>query len=176
VESGTIDREAMRNMWDARARQTAAEAAANPFSQNFDASAAKAAVRHDDTYGRPVAGSKTEERAKAAQNWVEQAIEKLVSVIRSDNHRQLTIASRLRCCCSSLCLPFPCFQPNREIGRPDAQRRPHITFGELFLAYQDISDTLVGIMMRAKKRGLIEYEGDMLFQGVNDGVVITVLN
>lgn len=132
-------------MWDAKAKQTAAEAASNPFSQHFDASAAKAAVRNDDQYGRPVAGSKTEQRAKAAQSWVEQAIEKLVSVIR-------------------------------EIGKPDAQGRPHITFGELFIAYQDISDTLVGIMMRAKKRGLLEYEGDMLFQGLNDGVVITVLN
>ena len=63
----------------------------------------------------------------------------------------------------------------REIGRSDTQGRTFTTFGELFIAYQDISDTLVGIMMRAKKRGRLDYEGDMLFQGLNDGVIITIL-
>ena len=49
-----------------------------------------------------------------------------------------------------------------------------IEFGPLFYAYQDISDTLVGIMMRAKKYGLIKYKGDMLFQGQDDAVPIDV--
>jgi hypothetical protein len=35
-----------------------------------------------------------------------------------------------------------------------------IKFGALFIAYQDISDTLVGILMRAKKRRRIVYEGE----------------
>jgi hypothetical protein len=30
-------------------------------------------------------------------------------------------------------------------------------------------------MLRAKKHTLLEYQGDMLFQGINDDVVITVL-
>ena len=40
--------------------------------------------------------------------------------------------------------------------------------------YQDISDTLVGIMLRCKKYKLIVYEGDMLFQGANDDTPIYV--
>lgn len=52
--------------------------------------------------------------------------------------------------------------------------KPAITFGELFRLYEDISDTLVGIMMRAKKRKKITYEGDMLFQGCHDNVLVSV--
>ena len=54
----------------------------------------------------------------------------------------------------------------------DGSGRICVRFGPLFIAYQDISDTLVGIMMRAKKRKLIEYKGDMLFQGCHNNVVI----
>lgn len=52
-----------------------------------------------------------------------------------------------------------------------------ITFGELFTRYQDVSDTLVGILQRAKKRDLIKYEGKgghLLLQGHHDHVVITM--
>lgn len=69
---------------------------------------------------------------------------------------------------------------NNIIGlakRNQSTGRYEVTFGELFYTYQDISDTLVGIMVRAKKRGLIEYEGQgghMLFQGRHDKVIVTV--
>ena len=55
-------------------------------------------------------------------------------------------------------------------GKPAA-----ITFGKLFNVYADISDTLVGILMRARKRGKLGFEGDMLFQGAHDHVLISVL-
>ena len=53
------------------------------------------------------------------------------------------------------------------MGKFDATEGGVVTveFGPLFYKYQDISDTLVGILMRAKKRKLIKYPGDMLFQG-----------
>ena len=50
-----------------------------------------------------------------------------------------------------------------------------ITFGELFDMYADVSDTLVGILLRARRRKRLVFEGDMLFQGQSDKVVITVL-
>ena len=40
--------------------------------------------------------------------------------------------------------------------------------------YADISDSLVGVLMRAKKRKRLYYAGDMLFQGSSDRVVISV--
>ena len=57
----------------------------------------------------------------------------------------------------------------------DAAAPVCITFGRLFDVYADISDTLVGILMRARKRGFLTFEGDMLFQGAHDKVLITVL-
>jgi|TARA_B110000208_G_C11437530_1_gene309561 hypothetical protein len=50
-----------------------------------------------------------------------------------------------------------------------------ITFGVLFVLYQDISDTLVGILMRAKKYKKLTYSGQMLFQGMHNDVVIQLL-
>ena len=37
-----------------------------------------------------------------------------------------------------------------------------------------VSDTLVGILMRGRKRKNLGFESDMLFQGVHDNVVISV--
>jgi hypothetical protein len=50
-----------------------------------------------------------------------------------------------------------------------------VQFGPLFYKYADISDTLVGILMRAKKRKRLIYQGDMLFQSMHDHVKITVI-
>ena len=104
------------------------------------------AVPKGDDYGKPKAGSKTEARAQAAKKWVDKEIDKLVEVIT-------------------------------KLGAPDEERNGQITitFGPLFIAYQDISDTLVGILMRSKKRKRIFYEGDMLFQGQHNHVKISIL-
>ena len=61
-----------------------------------------------------------------------------------------------------------------DIGGKTDDGLPYICFGPLFIAYQDISDTLVGILMRAKKYKYLEYQGDMLFQGCHDKVQITL--
>mmetsp|Transcript_6826 Transcript_6826/g.12044 ORF Transcript_6826/g.12044 Transcript_6826/m.12044 type:complete len:431 (+) Transcript_6826:155-1447(+) len=63
----------------------------------------------------------------------------------------------------------------KDIGEPGPDGKISVTFGKLFITYQDISDTLVGIMMRAKKRKHIHYEGDMLFQGRDNHVLVTLL-
>jgi len=49
-----------------------------------------------------------------------------------------------------------------------------ITFGKLFWVYADISDTLVGILMRARRRGELSFDGEMLFQGMHDHVEIVI--
>ena len=62
------------------------------------------------------------------------------------------------------------------IGRKNGNQ-VEITFGELFTHYQDVSDTLVGILQRAKKRSIVKYEGtggDLLLQRKHDNVVITL--
>ncbi|XP_043921644.1 actin-binding Rho-activating protein [Protopterus annectens] len=50
-----------------------------------------------------------------------------------------------------------------------------VTFQELFDRYVRISDKVVGILMRARKHGLVYFEGEMLWQGRDDDVIITLL-
>lgn len=51
-----------------------------------------------------------------------------------------------------------------------------VTFGDLFDRYVRISDKVVGILLRARKHGLVDFEGEMLWQGRDDHVVITLLS
>lgn len=135
----------MAAKWNAAVDKTEAELSVNVFSSKFDKS--KLIRKGDEGYGKAVAGSQTEARAKKAQQWVDAEIEKLLGVIEQHG------------------------QPTGDA--PSAART--ITFGVLFHVYADISDTLVGILMRAKKRKRVAYDSDMLFQGVHDDVVIRVL-
>lgn len=63
----------------------------------------------------------------------------------------------------------------QEHGEPGENGLKCIKFGPLFILYQDISDTLVGILMRAKKYKKLTYKGQMLFQGMHNEVVIQLL-
>lgn len=83
--------------------------------------------------------------AHAALEWVDDEIQKLLSVIE-------------------------------QYGVLDESGQCVITFGELFARYARISDTLVGILMRARKRCLVVFDAAMLFKGVHDHVNITLLS
>ncbi|XP_028834613.1 actin-binding Rho-activating protein [Denticeps clupeoides] len=63
----------------------------------------------------------------------------------------------------------------RDIGRSGGDGRPAVDFGTLFERYVTISDKLVGVLLRARKQGLVHFEGEMLWQGRDDHVVITLL-
>jgi len=60
-------------------------------------------------------------------------------------------------------------------GKIGPSGKAEIRFGDLFALYENISDSLVGIVMRARKWSKLTYQGDMLFQGQHDAVVITLL-
>ena len=50
-----------------------------------------------------------------------------------------------------------------------------ITFHHIFSIYVAISDKVVGLLLRARKHGLVEFEGEMLFQGRDDNKIIKCL-
>ena len=129
-------------MWDQKQAAADAESKANPFSNKYDGGTKL--KKGDAGYGTAVAGSATAARAAKAQEWVENEIEKLLTVIA-------------------------------EHGELNGDKKVFITFGKLFEVYADISDTLVGILMRARKRKRLTYDGDMLFQGAHDNVVVTIM-
>ena len=51
----------------------------------------------------------------------------------------------------------------------------YILFGKLFLIYSYFSDKLVGMLIRARKYGLLHFEGEMLYQRQDDNKPITLL-
>ncbi|XP_048057766.1 actin binding Rho activating protein b [Megalobrama amblycephala] len=63
----------------------------------------------------------------------------------------------------------------RTMADPDADGCTRVTFGDLFDRYVRISDKVVGILMRARKHGKVAFEGEMLWQGRDDDIVITLL-
>ena len=98
----------------------------------------------DYSYGRPVAGSKTEARGIKAQEDVEDEIRVLCTVIE-------------------------------EHGTPLAGDIVEIKFGELFRLYSVISNKVVGVLIRARKHGYVEFEGEMLYQKRDDNVIIKLV-
>jgi hypothetical protein len=50
-----------------------------------------------------------------------------------------------------------------------------VTFGKMFAATANIFEALSGTLVAAKKRGVVEYQGQLLMQGGHDNVVITLI-
>ncbi len=100
--------------------------------------------RGQEGYGRPLEGSKTEQRGKDAYSHISREVTELCQVIR-------------------------------EIGESGDDGRVSVRFGMLFERYVTISNKLVGVLLRARKQGLVHFEGEMLWQGRDDGVLIALL-
>lgn len=62
-----------------------------------------------------------------------------------------------------------------EHGTATTDGLSEIKFGELFRLYSVISTKVVGILIRARKHGYVEFEGEMLYQKRDDNVVIRLL-
>ncbi|XP_076869927.1 actin-binding Rho-activating protein [Brachyhypopomus gauderio] len=63
----------------------------------------------------------------------------------------------------------------RDMGTRDKQGCVYVTFGRLFDRYVKISDKVVGILLRCRKHKMVDFEGEMLWQGRDDDVIITLL-
>ncbi|XP_069815961.1 actin-binding Rho-activating protein [Dendropsophus ebraccatus] len=61
------------------------------------------------------------------------------------------------------------------MAKPGKDGKVRVTFGELFDRYVRISDKVVGILLRARKHGMVDFPGEMLWQGRDDHVIITLL-
>ncbi|XP_029948160.1 actin-binding Rho-activating protein [Salarias fasciatus] len=62
----------------------------------------------------------------------------------------------------------------RDMGLKDQQGRTVISFGRLFDRYVKISDKVVGILLRCRKHKMLDFEGEMLWKGQDDDVIITL--
>ncbi|XP_031825787.1 actin-binding Rho-activating protein isoform X2 [Nomia melanderi] len=99
-----------------------------------------------EEYGRPQAGSLTDIRGRKATAHILKEVLELCEIIYQEG--------------------TPC----RD--QPDIIA---ITFGDLFNIYTHISDKCVGLLLRARKQKLVDFEGECLFQRRDDHVPIFLL-
>ena len=129
-------------------------------------------AKHDKGYGTPVEGSKTEARAKLAHERISREILELCCVI-ADNGKKIKTQN---------------FHPsnvdeagdNADTGTStdDIQQEQFISeidFKRLFDIYVGISNKLVGVLLRARKYGIVDFPGETLFQRRDDDVIIKLL-
>ncbi|XP_055380310.1 actin-binding Rho-activating protein-like [Condylostylus longicornis] len=100
----------------------------------------------DPNYGKPIEGSLTAMRGKKANFHVNREMLQLCEIIDQQG------------------------MPNQY--NPELKV---ILFGDLFDIYNYISNKVVGILLRARKHGLVYFEGEMLFQRRDDDVPIFML-
>ncbi|XP_023558082.1 actin-binding Rho-activating protein isoform X4 [Octodon degus] len=132
--------------WQQWAEQHIQTQKLNPFSEEFDYELAMATRLHRGDEGY----GRPKEGTRTAER-AERAQQHI--------HREIM----------ELCLVI------RTMARHQRDGRVQVTFGELFDRYVRISDKVVGILLRARKHGLVHFEGEMLWQGRDDHVVITLL-
>ena len=63
-----------------------------------------------------------------------------------------------------------------KYGTPQPDGTVTITFGLMFDLYSTYSESLVGMLLRARKHGCIHFEGEMLYQRQDEKKIITLLN
>jgi hypothetical protein len=64
----------------------------------------------------------------------------------------------------------------KDVRRVGEKGKPFCTFGELF-DDEDVAnfyEALNGTLKSAKKRGLVDYHGQILLKGISDNVVISL--
>ncbi|XDV35318.1 hypothetical protein PO909_005289 [Leuciscus waleckii] len=61
------------------------------------------------------------------------------------------------------------------MGQRDEEGFICISFGRLFDRYVKISDKVVGILLRCRKHKMVDFEGEMLWKGQDDDVIIKLL-
>nr|CAD7458847.1 unnamed protein product [Timema tahoe] len=130
--------------------------AVNPFSGEGRVSPRPKLDKHDANYGKPV--GKTALRGMKAQSQVSKEILELCVIISENG------------------------EPLAE-GPDDKDPRIVISFGTLFQVplvyplkmYTYISSKVVGLLLRARKQKLVDFEGETLFQRKDDHVAIVLL-
>ena len=64
----------------------------------------------------------------------------------------------------------------KDVRRVGEKGKPYCSFGELFddETVANYYEALNGTLKSAKKRGLIDYQGQILLKGISDNVVISL--
>ncbi|CAH1395628.1 unnamed protein product [Nezara viridula] len=135
----------------------------NPFSGKFSRSPSPRPS--DEDYGKPLAGSKTEERGLRAKSHINREILELCETIYDLGTYNKELKKRRKDDEGS----------DDEDGENEDDGTIIVTFGELFEMYTRINDKVVGLLIAAKKKGFVYFEKEILFQRRDDDVLIALI-
>ncbi|KRZ10357.1 Actin-binding Rho-activating protein [Trichinella pseudospiralis] len=123
--------------------------------------------RHDPDYGRPKKGSLTEKRGIAAGIVV--TLYNQSKLTNNSVHNKHTRRHHISREIIQLC------ELISEFGARNDDGTTTITFGKLFEIYVYVSDKVVGMLLRARRHKIVDFQGEMLYQRRDEDVPITLL-
>ncbi|XP_062852812.1 actin-binding Rho-activating protein [Trichomycterus rosablanca] len=136
----------LKNKWQKFAEEHVEGQKLNPFSEDFDYGHAMTMRLHKGEAGY----GRPKEGSRTAQR---------ADRAQKHIHREM----------EEMCFII------RDMGEIDKEGRIFVTFRQLFDHYIRISDKVVGILLRCRKHKMVDFEGEMLWQGQDDNVKITLL-
>lgn len=154
----------MISKFDAQASKHLEAQSLNPFSGSFSRSPSPRPSREE--YGKPLAGSKTEERGLKARSHINREIMELCDTIYDLATYNKELKKKRREMDGA---------QNDDDDDFEDDGTLIVTFGELFEMYTRINDKVVGLLIAAKKKGFLYFEKEILFQRQDDDVLIALI-
>lgn len=166
VQDRSLDKEGMRrnrSFWEQRIENHAVDRLINPFSEFWG--------QNRDQYKDILENSKAVWKGADKRTKLTKADDKYGMVVegtltekRGRKAKDFIAANIVECC-----------ETIQSCGRQNANGLYEITFGALFRTYERINDKVVGLLVRARRHGLVDFPGEMLYQRQDDNVIITLL-
>lgn len=165
VRNGMLDRDGMKkskDFWQQRIDNHQVDRLINPFSEFWGQNRDK----YLDTLQNSKAvwkGADKRTKLTKADDKYGRPVEGTLTEYRGNKAKNF-IANNIVECCETI----------RSCGRQKADGTWEVTFGQLFKAYERINDKVVGLLVRARRHGLLDFPGEMLYQRQDDDVIITL--
>lgn len=165
VQNGMVDRDGMKknmDFWQERIDCHEVDKLINPFSEFWGSNRDK----YMDVLQNAKAvwkGADKRTKLTKADDMYGRPVEGTLTEYRGNKAKNV-IANNIVECCETI----------RTCGAQTKDGTWEVTFGVLFKTYERINDTLVGLLVRARRHGLLEFPGEMLYQGQDNNVIITL--
>lgn len=167
VRNGMVDRDGMaksRNFWQQRIDNHAIDRLINPFSEFWGVEDRN---KYMDTLQNAKAvwkGADKRTKLTKEDDKYGRPVEGTLTEYRGHKAKNFIAGNIIECC-----------ETIRSLGVPKCDGTYEVTFGTLFKAYERINDKVVGLLVRARRHGLVDFPGEMLYQRQDDDVIIKLI-
>jgi hypothetical protein len=163
VRNGMVDRDGMKrnkDFWQQRIDNHEVDRLINPFSEFWgnDRNKYRDVLQNAKAVWK---GADKRTKLTKADDKYGRPVEGTLTEYRGNKAKNF-IANNIIECCDTI----------RTIGEQKADGTWEVTFGKLFRAYERINDKVVGLLVRARRHGLLDFPGEMLYQRQDDDVII----